>query len=147
MKNVARAFLVIGLVIGGLGAASRLGTFLLADTLTQIARSNESRMPGNYQERLQGLEKATARTPLNILSIAGTIALVALGGTLGLLSLSEGVGTARRAAFLVVAALCGAGLILLHRWAGGAAFALGAVFALIALVGGGKRGQGGLQTR
>jgi hypothetical protein len=89
MKKIIKATLIIGLVLGSIGALSRVATLLFGDTMLEMMERNLNNLPENYLQYKANLSQATEKTFSNIISIFGNLALILSGGTLGLLSIAS----------------------------------------------------------
>jgi hypothetical protein len=87
MKTAAKVIIIAGLVLGSLGGLFRVALLFTGEGMLETIGKSADQTDPNFLIAKQGLEQASAKTALNIGSIAGSIVLILAG--VGLLVLQS----------------------------------------------------------
>ncbi len=131
MTTVSRVFVIIGLALGALGGLSSVAVLVFGDSLLETMRNNESAFSGGAAVYENALAQATAKTLANILRISGRLALILVGGVLGLLACAADTSVRWKTIFSIVVIAAGIGLLAMRAWVPAGAYLIGGIVALL----------------
>ena len=131
MKNAAKVVIIIGLVLGTIGGSIALLSLAFGDTLIKTITQNQSQLPANSLQAIEGLKKATDKSPSHIMYLVSDLFVIVAGGVLGLLAAFASKKRSWRTVFAAIAILSGLGLLAFHHWIAAAAYAIGGFLLVI----------------
>jgi hypothetical protein len=132
MRTMAKVIVIIGLALGVLGGIAAVVTLAFGDSLMETFNRNRAQMTPTLLQAQEGLKKATDRSPAHIAAVVGQLALIIVGGTLGLLALSSDTSRTAKTVFACITIAAGLGLLGFQSWIPAAAYVLGGFISLVA---------------
>jgi hypothetical protein len=131
MKTAATVLLIIGLALGTIGGAMRVLTVVFGDSIVRAVQSSQARIPGNADQVRAGVRRAADRSPGHLLAVAGDLALVLVGGALGLVACTSKRTGIWRTVLTGVVVASGIALLLLQSWVSAGAYIIGGFLVLV----------------
>ena len=131
MKTLAKVLIIIGLVLGSLGGLFRVALLFTGEGLLETIEKSADQTDASFLIAKQGLEQASAKTALNIGSIAGSIVLILAGGILGLLAAAADTGKKAKLVFGIIMIVAGIGLLVLQSYVCAGAYIIGGFLLLV----------------
>lgn len=131
MKTAAKVIIIAGLVLGSLGGLFRVALLFTGEGMLETIGKSADQTDPNFLIAKQGLEQASAKTALNIGSIAGSIVLILAGGILGLLAAASDMEKKAKLVFTIITIVAGIGLLVLQSYISAGAYIIGGFLLLV----------------
>ncbi len=131
MKKAAKVIIIVGFVLGSLGGLFRVSLLFTGEGMLETIEKSADQTDPNFLLAKQGLEQASAKTALNIGSIAGAVVLILAGWILGLLAAAADTGRKTKLVFTIITIVAGVGLLVLQSYICAGAYLIGGFLLLV----------------